>query len=124
MIEILISDTLLSVPAGIYKIEFSNGFFYIGKSSTLGARIRCHIRSIDSDFSNKRTCVSLTKMRGFKGIATFSLIEATDIASMIKREANTFMLERESFYIVANRKNKKCLNWVHNPDRKCQPNVH
>lgn len=111
-ITIIVDEILSKTEAGVYKIEFSNGFFYIGCSRNLKSRIAQHKSAINSNFSTKYTAVPLKKMVGFKGTVTISLLEAIDLSQYTRWDVRAVLEGSEKAHIVANNRNKKLLNII------------
>lgn len=89
MIQVVNNIDMKNAGCGIYMIEFSDGRFYIGCSRYIKERVLGHITCFKFDF--RRSNPSLKKMKGFCGLATFSIIENvtyTDRCELLKKEAS------------------------------------
>lgn len=114
MIEIKITAPLPTTEAGVYRIDFSNGRFYIGSSVELKTRIKTHENAIKSGFKTAMTCKSLLPMTGFNGFAVFSLLEAVELPESKNCQRRglyqSIVLKREWTHIRTHKGNDMMLN--------------
>lgn len=75
--EFSISDELILERAGIYKLVFNTGHFYIGSSICLKKRIMAHCSDSKMGFKYNK---SLRKVAGKVSSGSFSLIQYVDMS--------------------------------------------
>ncbi len=108
--NITIDDKIKNSEMGIYRIDFSNGKFYIGASGELLWRIKTHLRSIRSGFKTKSTCNALKLMVGFDGDVHIYILESIECHRRMYGTPRQ-VLCRESHYLTLHKDNSDCLNW-------------
>ena len=105
-------DESVNYNSGIYLIEFSNGYFYIGSAKCIKERVKFHCRCILSNFKNKtKSCMALTKMKDFSGSIKISVIEYMEVESRIYASRYD-LLRKEHTYVIAHRGNEFLLNYI------------
>ena len=67
---------------GIYKLEFSNNYFYIGRSSNIERRFTDHIRALKNNVHNNKKMQELFLL----GAPSLSIVEVCSITDLVKRE--------------------------------------
>lgn len=105
--EFIINDEIKMHPAGVYKIQFDNGYFYIGSSINLYDRIKTHCNDIKNGC---KVNVSLRKMSGFDGTVTFSLLESIDTPVERRSKLQRMVADLEYTKIKENSSNKMLIN--------------
>jgi len=105
--DFIINEQLKVNLAGIYKITFDTGFFYIGSSACLNSRIKSHCRDISNGFKINK---SLKKMIGFDGVVNFDLITYVDLSGYHKLNYPKRLFEIEYNYIKLYENEKMLLN--------------
>jgi predicted GIY-YIG superfamily endonuclease len=121
MVEIIFPEGHKEWNCAVYKVEFSNGFFYLGASLNTWDRIQQHATSIRRNFISEYCPVAMRQMKGFCGSVTFSIVEA--IGSCESRgEAHLMVRDAEHKHIIANKDNPSCLNTIRSAYKK-RPNL-
>ena len=96
--------------AGIYKINFSNGMFYIGCTKHFLIRIQQHTWAIKSKFKHSLQAKCFLQFEGMDLDAHFEILQEVEIKGVKKFDVKPLLLDIEKLHIIRNNNDKNLIN--------------